>query len=443
MLCNSPVLIINPALVKSIHLYDSYHTPYGDVTLNYRSRSQYIVAFPYSTFSPRKTGVTPDNVDEYYFFHSNTGCCIPIYIIVPCGKCILCREKKVREWQFRALCENATSTTHPLFVTLTYNNANLPSMGLNKRDVQLFMKRLRINLERSGYSPSDCNFRYFACGEYGSKKHRPHYHLIFWNFPDMKNLHERLSFIESAWPHGFAYCVRVEKGAVSYVMKYMRKDSFVPSGMNSTFFLSSRRNGGIGYKYLMDRADYFYAHPEKITCSVFDPYSQTSMEFILPKFFRDRIFPLFSRIVSPETRRVISEFKSRLQTCCYLYPEIKDYVKVLKPYSWMAINELRNYIRQGFYIDTRKGVTPSYLLKLSMDQKIRLYDYCSRCVYHCCHYLAHETFDLKKLSIDEKKRERFRLAVNLKMKSLPEPDISYENYRLNYAKRLAQLREIF
>lgn len=444
MLCTSPVCIINPELVKNIHKYNAFHLPSGDTVLTYASRSQYSVCFPYKAFSPRITRVTSDTVDDYYFFHTLTGSVIPMYITVPCGKCALCREKKVREWQFRSLCENATSSSHPLFITLTYDNEHLPSTGVDKRSIQLFMKRLRINLTREGYSPDECNFRYFACAEYGSKTHRPHYHLIFWNFPDMKTISQRLDFISNSWKQGYAYCVLVQKGAVSYVMKYMRKDCFVPEGMNKTFFLSSRKGGGIGYKYLMERADYFYNNPSSCTVSVFDPYSNTSMESILPKFFRDRIFPSFSRVVSRTTRNVISEFRSRLQTCVYLYPAIKDYVpKIIRPFSWMAINELRNYIRNGFYIDTRTDMIPAYLKKLPMEQKIRLYEYCSRCVYMCCHYLAHETFDFKKMAVDANKREQFRLSVADKMTLLPKPDISYEIYKLNRVKRLAQFNEIF
>lgn len=57
------------------------------------------------------------------------------------------------------------------FLTLTYNNDNLPESGsLVKRDFQLFVKRLRKQLEPK-------QIRFFACGEYGDKFMRPHYHM--------------------------------------------------------------------------------------------------------------------------------------------------------------------------------------------------------------------------------------------------------------------------
>lgn len=53
---------------------------------------------------------------------------------------------------------------------------------LNYRDVQLFLKRFRINYERK--YKSKCDIKFYCCGEYGSnpkKSHRPHYHLIIFS----------------------------------------------------------------------------------------------------------------------------------------------------------------------------------------------------------------------------------------------------------------------
>lgn len=56
------------------------------------------------------------------------------------------------------------------FVTLTYNDDNLPGdNSVSPRELSLFFKRLR---KRLSYK-----VRYFGCGEYGEKSKRPHYHL--------------------------------------------------------------------------------------------------------------------------------------------------------------------------------------------------------------------------------------------------------------------------
>ena len=108
------------------------------------------------------------------------------YVEIPCGKCIGCRLAYSRMWADRCIAE-ATLHEDNFFVTLTYNDENLPIVAdpetgeikknihtLDKRDVQLFFKRLRKNY------PYENNLRFFMAGEYGSTTARPHYHaLIF------------------------------------------------------------------------------------------------------------------------------------------------------------------------------------------------------------------------------------------------------------------------
>lgn len=91
-----------------------------------------------------------------------------------------CRINRRRGWAGRILLE---SMGYPAsyFVTLTYAPPFLPLADgrvptLFKPDLQNFCKRLRKRF----------SFRYFACGEYGETRGRPHYHLIlFTNEPGM------------------------------------------------------------------------------------------------------------------------------------------------------------------------------------------------------------------------------------------------------------------
>ena len=93
---------------------------------------------------------------------------------IPCGKCIGCRLERSRQWALRCLHESRMHEDN-CFVTLTFDDAHLPvDMSIRKRDMQLFMKRLR-NRFGSG-------IRFFGCGEYGSISLRPHYHLILFGF---------------------------------------------------------------------------------------------------------------------------------------------------------------------------------------------------------------------------------------------------------------------
>ena len=90
--------------------------------------------------------------------------------VVPCGKCIACLHNKRSDWQFRLRQEHKASKSS-MFVTLTYRRKFLPEGGsLSKRDLQLFLKRLRKKDE-------SVKIRYYAVGEYGSQRKRAHYHL--------------------------------------------------------------------------------------------------------------------------------------------------------------------------------------------------------------------------------------------------------------------------
>ena len=65
-----------------------------------------------------------------------------------------------------------TMWPNSIFVTLTYNNKNLPKIGkkgnLIKKDFQDFMKRLRQPNQELNWYPNK-KIRYFHAGEYGEK----------------------------------------------------------------------------------------------------------------------------------------------------------------------------------------------------------------------------------------------------------------------------------
>lgn len=95
-------------------------------------------------------------------------------ILIPCGKCIACREDRAKQWAVRCLHESKLYEDN-CFVTLTYNDDCLDKRGsLNKKDFPLFMKKLRKLF---------CNkkIKYFHCGEYGSLSERPHHHACLFN----------------------------------------------------------------------------------------------------------------------------------------------------------------------------------------------------------------------------------------------------------------------
>lgn len=95
-------------------------------------------------------------------------------------------------WSLRLIYELST-TSDASFLTLTYNDVNYPEDGsLNKKDLQNFWKRLRINLQRE-YHEFAPKIRYYACGEYGSKTQRAHYHAIVFGLDNYNDKHREIT----------------------------------------------------------------------------------------------------------------------------------------------------------------------------------------------------------------------------------------------------------
>jgi hypothetical protein len=143
---------------------------------------------------------------------------------LPCGQCIGCRMDRAKAWSIRCMHEAAMHDKN-CFITLTYNNENLPKRGmLEYRDFQLFMKRLRKQAK---------NVRFYMCGEYGDQDGRPHFHaLLFnWDFPDRvlwkkTGAGERLyrsAILEDLWRYGYSSVGDVTMKSAGYVARYVMK----------------------------------------------------------------------------------------------------------------------------------------------------------------------------------------------------------------------------
>ena len=145
-----------------------------------------------------------------------------VRFVVDCGRCGSCLHNRRVDWSFR-LKEELRAAISAWFVTLTYAPENLPINNdvqtLNKRDVQLFIKRVRKDhqkknsrLLRSLKMPP---IRYYAVGEYGTNTDRPHYHLLIFN------MHlETASRLDAFWPLGQIQMGTVQDAGIHYVTKY-------------------------------------------------------------------------------------------------------------------------------------------------------------------------------------------------------------------------------
>lgn len=172
-------------------------------------------------------------------------------IQVPCGVCLDCLEKEATMWAHR-IADEASCHKQNCMITLTYAEDRL---SLDRRDLQLFLKRLRKHLEPQ-------KVRFFYCGEYGSKGKRPHYHVIVfgWRPDDLilwkkskKGFDVWLSdTVFKIWQKGFISVSDLTLRSSKYSAKYLQKYQPVPKGVVKPFTGMSNRPG-IGFYKINER----------------------------------------------------------------------------------------------------------------------------------------------------------------------------------------------
>ena len=187
------------------------------------------------------------------------------FLWIPCGKCLACRISHANDWATRCILESRQYKNN-CFITLSYNPENLPKNGtLAKRDVQLFMKRLRE-------AHPETKIRYFLCGEYGDKTLRAHYHIGMFNYKpkDLKfrkfnNCQQPLyttKEIAEIWGKGFIIIGDLTVESAGYIARYTQKkiynkhDEIIKTlGREKEFILTSRRPG-IGLNIINDKKEF-------------------------------------------------------------------------------------------------------------------------------------------------------------------------------------------
>lgn len=183
---------------------------------------------------------------------------------LPCGQCIGCRIDRARTWSLRCMHE-ASLYENNCFVTLTFDEDHLPVNGsLNKRDFQLFMKRLRKRCVGLDVVDGKRPIRYFHCGEYGENMKRPHHHACLFNFDFLdKELWSikngirlyRSELLEDLWPFGFSLIGDVTVESANYVARYCIKK--ITGDDAALHYVSVDEDTG----------EMFYLEPEYITMS--------------------------------------------------------------------------------------------------------------------------------------------------------------------------------
>lgn len=158
------------------------------------------------------------------------------------------------------------------FVTLTYANEYIPSDGVCKRDVQLWLKRLRKNYLNG-------QLTYYIVSEYGPITLRPHYHAILFT-NDPINLGCMFDYIQETWKQGIITCTDVCSERIAYCANYHITRGFCPASKNENFRLVSNGLGDDFFRYVP--SSFFTDNATPIT-------QRLGYRQVLPQFYRDRI----------------------------------------------------------------------------------------------------------------------------------------------------------
>lgn len=198
-----------------------------------------------------------------------------------CGACPECLQKRSSAWALRCVYE-AKAHAFNCMVTLTYDtfvrdkkgnivkdrngvpleNPVDPDLKVNKRDIQLFIKRLR-----KWYNQP---IKYFCGAEYGSRTHRAHYHLILFGvrFPDIHyykkskrgNIIYMSNILTKLWNHGICTVdsINIHASIARYCSKYCAKSRSedVFNLFSQSIGLSELLKSFNGFSYWIDGREY-------------------------------------------------------------------------------------------------------------------------------------------------------------------------------------------
>ena len=199
----------------------------------------------------------------------------------PCGKCPPCKKRRTSGWSFRLTKEGERSNS-ALFITLTYDTQFVPItkngyMTLDLKDLQKFFKRLR--------KLSQNKLKYYAVGEYGSTKKRPHYHIILYNAnPD---------HIKRAWALnniniGTYHIGNVSSASIGYTLKYMSKNTQIPMHQNDDrkkeFSVMSK---GLGSNYITESMIKW--HKNNLEQRMYVPI-EDGKKIAMPRYYKDKMY---------------------------------------------------------------------------------------------------------------------------------------------------------
>lgn len=225
--------------------------------------------------------------------------------VVPCGKCLLCLRRRQSAWAFRLSEHNKIADTSA-FLTLTYDELCLPYSQnglptLKKVDLQEFWKKVRRDIEPT-------KIKYYACGEYGTKSDRPHYHAIVFDLP--KNYLQNGQRLADKWGLGHIRVDVCNGATINYVTKYVMKGQWQPQHDQETGLTDDRvpqyaaMSKNLGLSHLTPAMKKYYQRSKVGHVTL-----PSGVKLSMPRYYREKVYNKKERqIIAVESKKVQEAF---------------------------------------------------------------------------------------------------------------------------------------
>lgn len=321
------------------------------------------------------------------------------WLKVPCGKCEACLNSKSSMQTMKCKLESL-SHQYCMFVTLTYDEKHIPRIRLLqrddmenmyhavlvterlndgevlfdvqlddiarqflsnkfnhedfpilwKRDVQLFVKRLRKHLSKFTYE----KIRYYIIGEYGPQHYRPHYHALFW-FDRQETFENFGACLLRSWKFGRVDFSQSRGQCAQYVAQYVNGSVPLPR----IFKFNETKPFAVHSFYLGEKI--LETKREAITLENFSEFVRRCVhfgdaysEFTVWRSFESRFFPKcprfshlneFELVKAYRTYEIASEWSGEIKISCL----VKDIIQCLE----FGVHEpIIDYVKEFYLVDS-------------------------------------------------------------------------------------------
>lgn len=204
----------------------------------------------------------------------------------PCGYCMNCRNKRITGWAARMIKEDMHACMS-FFITLTYDPDHLMFSPKGRptlwpSHLTSYWKLLRKKLKSK-------SMKYYACGEYGSNRKRPHYHAIVFFYDEKLSPYNVFNLMHSEWKHGDVFIGTTTNESVAYVLKYISKKGSVPQYVGDDRTREfSRMSKGLGKTYIDKMKKW---HHDDLLNRAYIPLPD-GHRAPMPRYYKDKIYTI-------------------------------------------------------------------------------------------------------------------------------------------------------